>query len=101
MLVLSPPELLVVLQQHRPNLALFPLSKNAAREVSLRERTCSRRSVLGGITAPLEIPPQAWTEMVIKQYVTAQIRLLSARSLDSTDKCGPVVRNDNLGVTNN
>lgn len=40
-------------------------------------------------------------EPVIKQNVTAQIRLLSARSLDSTDKCGPVVRNDNLGVTNN
>lgn len=101
MLALSPPELLVVLQQHRPNLALFPLSKNAAREVSLRERTCSRHGVLGGITAPLESPPQAWTETVIKQNVTAQIRLLSARSLDSTDKCGPVVRNDNLGVTNN
>lgn len=33
--------------------------------------------------------------------MTAQIRLLSIRSLDSTDKCSPVVRNDNLGVTNN
>lgn len=40
-------------------------------------------------------------ETVIKREVTAQIRLLSIPSLDSTDKCGPVVRNDNLGVTNN
>lgn len=29
---LSPPELLVVLQQHRLSLALFPLPQNAARE---------------------------------------------------------------------
>ena len=32
--------------------------------------------------------------------MTAQIRLLSAQSLDSTERCRPVVRNDNLGITN-
>lgn len=32
--------------------------------------------------------------------VTAQRLLLSTQSLDSTDKCRPVARNDNLGLTN-
>lgn len=48
MLDLSPPELLVVLQQHRLNLALFPRLKNTARDVSLRERTCSRHYCSSG-----------------------------------------------------